>query len=130
MAQELYNRRSIVEYTRNLANELARVNPVTTDLTGLRSKLATVNKEVFQIAGNKLLAIQNRGFDGVISVCPFCERMFERQEVISRVTRLNISIPSMYYTQLLGLAIGISPEKLGLQLNLSPIKTILNKITR
>jgi heterodisulfide reductase subunit B len=92
--------------------------------------LATVNKEVFQIAGNKLLAIQNRGFDGVISVCPFCKRMFERQEAISRVTGLNISIPSMYYTQLLGLAMGISTEKLGLQLNLSPIATILEKITR
>ena len=91
--------------------------------------LATVDKESFQISGNKLMAIQNRGFDGVINVCPFCERMFERQEAISRVTGLDVSISSMYYTQLLGLALGIEPEQLGLQLNMSSIEKILNKIT-
>ena len=91
--------------------------------------LASVDKESFQISGNKLMAIQKRGFDGVINVCPFCERMLERQEVISRVTGLDVSISSMYYTQLLGLALGIEPEQLGLQLNMSSVEKILNKIT-
>jgi heterodisulfide reductase subunit B len=91
--------------------------------------LAAVDKEAFQIAGNKLLAIQNRGFDGVINVCPFCERMLERQEAISRITGLNVSVPSMYYTQLLGLAMGIETEQLGFQLNMSSIEKLLNKIT-
>ena len=92
--------------------------------------LAIVDKESFQISGNKLIAIQNRGFDGVITVCPFCERMLERQETISRVTGLDVSISSMYYTQLLGLALGIETEKLGLQLNMSSVEIILNKVTR
>jgi heterodisulfide reductase subunit B len=92
--------------------------------------LATVDKEAFQIAGNKLMAIQNRGFDGIITVCPFCQRMLDRQEAISRITGLNVSVPSMYYTQLLGLALGIETEQLGLQLNMSSIEKLLNKITR
>jgi heterodisulfide reductase subunit B len=92
--------------------------------------LATVDRESFQISGNKLMAIQNRGFDGVITVCPFCERMLERQEAISRVTGLEMSISSMYYTQLLGLALGIEPEQLGLQLNMSSIEKILSKVVK
>lgn len=92
--------------------------------------LATVDKESFQISGNKLMAIQNRGFDGVITVCPFCERMLERQEAISRVTGLDVTgIFSMYYTQLLGLAMGIESKQLGLQLNMSSIEKMLNKIS-
>jgi heterodisulfide reductase subunit B len=92
--------------------------------------LATVDRESFQISGNKLMAIQNRGFDGVITVCPFCERMLERQEAISRVTGIDVSISSMYYTQLLGLAFGIEPEQLGLQLNMSSIEKILSKVVK
>ncbi len=76
------------------------------------------------------MAIQNRGFDGVITICPFCERMLERQEAISRVTGLDVSISSMYYTQLLGLAFGIEPEQLGLQLNMSSLERILNKAVK
>ncbi len=92
--------------------------------------LATVDIESFQISGNKLMAIQIRGFDGVITVCPFCERMLERQEAISRVTGLDVTgIFSMYYTQLLGLAMGIESERLGLHLNMSSIEKILNKIS-
>jgi heterodisulfide reductase subunit B len=92
--------------------------------------LATVDKESFQISGNKLMAIQNRGFDGVVTICPFCERMLERQEAISRVTGLDVSISSIYYTQLLGLAFGIETEQLGLQLNMSSLEKILNKVVK
>jgi heterodisulfide reductase subunit B len=92
--------------------------------------LASVDKESFQIAVKKLSAIQNRSFDGVITVCPFCERMLERQEAISRVTGVEVSISSMYYTQLLGLALGIEIEQLGLQLNMSSIEKILNKVVK
>ncbi|MFX1519533.1 MAG: CoB--CoM heterodisulfide reductase iron-sulfur subunit B family protein [Promethearchaeota archaeon] len=92
--------------------------------------LASADKESFQIAAKKLLAIQNRGFDGVITVCPFCERMLERQEAISRITGLEVSISSMYYTQLLGLALGVETEQLGIQLNMSSIEKILNKMRR
>jgi heterodisulfide reductase subunit B len=88
--------------------------------------LASVDKESFQIAVKKLSAIQNRGFDGVVTVCPFCERMLERQEAISRVTGVEVSISSLYYTQLLGLALGIETEQLGLQLNMSSIEKILH----
>jgi heterodisulfide reductase subunit B len=41
-------------------------------------------------------------------------------------TKLNV--PVVYFTQLLGLALGIDEKKLGLQLNQSPAEELLAKI--
>jgi len=40
----------------------------------------------------------------------------------------KLDVPVLYYTQLLGLAMGIDMERLGLQLNRSPVDEILQKI--
>jgi heterodisulfide reductase subunit B len=37
-------------------------------------------------------------------------------------------LPVLYYTQLLGLAMGIEAEKLAINLNLSPVGEILKKL--
>jgi heterodisulfide reductase subunit B len=54
--------------------------------------------------------------------------MFDMRQKSSAATtgaKLNLSI--IYYTQLLGLAMGIPQEKLGLNLNRSPIDEFLQK---
>jgi heterodisulfide reductase subunit B len=51
-----------------------------------------------------------------------------KQNAIRVTTKTDISLPVLYYTQLLGLAMGISTEKLGLNLNLSPVGEILKKL--
>jgi heterodisulfide reductase subunit B len=89
----------------------------------------TTGKTALTIAGTKLKAIQDRGFDAVITVCPFCMKMLDaKQNAIRVTTKTAISLPVVYYTQLLGLAMGISAEKLGLNLNLSPVGEILKKL--
>jgi heterodisulfide reductase subunit B len=89
----------------------------------------TTGKTALTISGAKLKAIQDRGFDAVVTVCPFCMKMLDaKQNAIRVTTKIDISLPVLYYTQLLGLAMGISAEKLGLNLNLSPVGEILKKL--
>lgn len=90
----------------------------------------TTGKTALTISGAKLRAIQDRGFDAVITVCPFCMKMLDSKQNAIRVAtqQKDINLPVLYYTQLLGLAMGISAEKLGLNLNLSPVGEVLKKL--
>jgi heterodisulfide reductase subunit B len=90
----------------------------------------TTGKTALAIAGDKLKAIQDRGFDAVILVCPFCMKMLDGKQNAIRVAtqQKDINLPVLYYTQLLGLAMGIEAEKLAINLNLSPVGEILKKL--
>ena len=87
-------------------------------------------KTTLSIAGSKLKKIQNYGFDGMITICPFCMKMFDaRQRAIkANMNDPSLNFPILYYTQLLGLCMGIEAEKLGLNLNRSPIDSLLKRI--
>ena len=72
--------------------------------------------------GQKLVAVQEQGFDVFVDVCPWCHRMFDSKQVKAGETVASkLEIPVVYLTQLLGLAFGVKKEKLGLDLNLSPV---------
>lgn len=90
----------------------------------------TTGKTALTIAGLKLKAIQDRGFDAVITVCPFCMKMLDAKQNAIRATtqQSDINLPVLYYTQLLGLVMGIEAEKLAINLNLSPVGEILKKL--
>jgi len=89
----------------------------------------TTGRTALTISGTKLKAIQDRGFDAVVTVCPFCMKMLDsKQNAIRVTTKTDIRLPVLYYTQLLGLAMGMSTEKLGLNLNLSPVGEILKNL--
>jgi heterodisulfide reductase subunit B len=91
-----------------------------------------VNEEVpFQIAKEKLDHIAAVGAQALVTVCPSCHMMYDfNQPRIERAFNSNISIPVLHYTQLLGLAMGLSPEDLGLdELRVKPTE-LLNQIRR
>lgn len=70
------------------------------------------------LAGTKLKAVQGYGVDGFVDTCPYCHIMYDvRQKDAAATVGGKLSIPVLYYTQLLGLALGIEQEKLGLHLN-------------
>jgi len=78
--------------------------------------------------GLKLKAVQDWDADALVVSCPSCQMMFDmRQKSSGATTGAKISLPVLYYTQLLGLAMGISSERLGLNLNRSPINELLQK---
>jgi len=80
----------------------------------------------FTFTGLKLKAIQDLGVEALIDSCPSCHNMFDlRQKSAAATTGAKLNVPVIYYTQLLGLAMGIPQEKLGLNLNRSPIDEFL-----
>jgi len=82
----------------------------------------------FTFAGLKLKAVQDMGADALVDSCPSCQNMFDvRQKSAAATIGAKLNLPIIYYTQLLGLAMEIPQEKLGLNLNRSPIDEFLQK---
>jgi heterodisulfide reductase subunit B len=82
------------------------------------------------LAGSKLKAVQGLSVAGLVVSCPDCALMFDaKQKDAGAIVGAKLNVPVVYYTQLLGLAMGIGEEKLGLQLNQSPAETLLAKIS-
>jgi heterodisulfide reductase subunit B len=76
--------------------------------------------------GQKLQQVKEQNFDGFVDVCPWCHRQFDaRQKQAGKTIADTLDIPVFYLTQLIGLSLGIDSEKLGLQLNQSPVEQIL-----
>lgn len=57
---------------------------------------------------------QKRGANCVVTVCPLCQLNLEQyQGKINKRFNSDISLPILYFTQLLGLALGVPEERLG-----------------
>ena len=76
-----------------------------------------VNDKIpLHLAGEKLRNIKVVGAQALITICPFCHMMFDlNQPRIERVLSEKFGVPVLHYTQLLGLAMGFSPDELGLE---------------
>ncbi len=82
------------------------------------------------LAGSKLKALQALKVDGLVVSCPDCGLIFDtKQKETATIVGVNLRVPVLYYTQLLGLALGIEEKRLGLHLNQSPIDELLAKIS-
>jgi len=82
------------------------------------------------LAGTKLSVLQNLGVDGLVVSCPDCGLMFDsKQKDAGTTVGAKLGLPVVYYTQLLGLSLGIVQEKLGLHLNQSPVGQLLSKVS-
>jgi len=72
------------------------------------------------LAGSKLKTVQAYGVDGFVDTCPYCHTMYDaKQKEAATTVGGKLSLSVFYYTQLLGLALGVEQEKLGLHLNQS-----------
>ena len=66
---------------------------------------------VFQL----LKDAENRNTDLIATICPMCNVNLEvYQKQVNREYGTNFSIPSLYFTQLMGLALGVPPGRLGI----------------
>jgi heterodisulfide reductase subunit B len=87
--------------------------------------LANLPDSALTKTGQKLQAIQEQGVQALVDVCPWCHKMFDsRQTKAGEIVAAKLDVPVFYLTQLLGLAFGISSEKLGLEMNLSPVEKL------
>jgi len=76
----------------------------------------------------KLETLAEANVDALALICPFCGIMYDRyQELLSSELNQNFNIPVLYYPQLLGLAIGIAPLELALDVNSVSVNGLLEK---
>mgnify|MGYP000070605158 CR=1 FL=1 len=66
-----------------------------------------------------------KGADCIVTVCPLCHYALD---VGQAVIGYEPKIPVLHVTQILGLALGIPAEKLGLDKNVTPTEPLLKKI--
>ncbi len=77
------------------------------------------------LAEKKLADCSRAGADYVCVGCPYCQMQFDRvQNMMVSERELTDEIPSIVYPQLLGLAMGIPEESLGLGMNMLDITTL------
>ncbi|NPV53176.1 MAG: CoB--CoM heterodisulfide reductase iron-sulfur subunit B family protein [Firmicutes bacterium] len=77
----------------------------------------------------KLDDISKRGADAINLVCPFCNIMYgANQRKIQSKYGVKYDLPVLYYPQVLGLAMGMEPEELALNMNPIKPKALLAKL--
>lgn len=81
------------------------------------------------IANEKLEQMKKTNADAIVVICPFCGLMYDAfQAEIEEKIGKKYNFPVLYYPQLLGLALGIDPKKLGVDLNRVKLTYLMSKI--
>lgn len=82
------------------------------------------------IAKSKLDNIKTSNADAIVTMCPFCELMFDgMQIVIEDKFKVNYGIPALLLPQLIGLAMNFGPVDLGLNTNRVRTDKLLERIS-
>ncbi|MGD9395127.1 MAG: CoB--CoM heterodisulfide reductase subunit B [Candidatus Thorarchaeota archaeon] len=84
----------------------------------------------YDIAKEKLDILIEAGVDCIVDVCSFCHLQYEtaQAQLNKEIGKNRYKIPVVYYTQLLGLAMGLEPTELGLDNHVISTKPLLFKI--
>lgn len=93
--------------------------------------LAFDEQVALAIAQKKLEHIRAHQADAMILLCPFCDVMYEsNQRKIEKVFQTEYKLPILFYPQLLGLALGIDPDELGMKMNRVRPTELIKKLNR
>jgi heterodisulfide reductase subunit B len=99
-----------------------------TDCCGASFSL-TQTDIVLNLTHDILEEAKSVGADVISVACPLCHSNLDtRQDDINKKFNTDFEIPILYFTQLMGLSFGISPEKLGLKKHLVNTTSIINKV--
>jgi len=83
----------------------------------------------FEMARKVLETAKNAGADCIALACPLCGMMLDaKQPDIEEFFNITIGMPVLYFSQLLGLALGVEPKKLALNKNIVSTKEIEEKV--
>ncbi len=91
--------------------------------------LGASEKIAVKIGKDKLDHIKAAGADAMVIHCPLCSIMYDQyQPTIEDMFNVEYKIPVLYYSQLLGLALGIDSKELGLKKNKVKATELLERI--
>ena len=77
----------------------------------------------------KLLdSASSNGAECLITVCPLCQTNLDAyQSRVNKRFKTNFNLPILFFTQLMGVAFGLSEEDLGLKTGIVPVERVLAK---
>jgi heterodisulfide reductase subunit B len=91
--------------------------------------LAIDEQIALRMSQKKLEHIQAQKGDAMVLICPFCSVMYEgNQRKIEKAFQKEYKLPILFYPQLLGLAMGMEPDELGVKMNRVRPTEILKKL--
>ncbi|MHA2141649.1 MAG: CoB--CoM heterodisulfide reductase subunit B [Candidatus Thorarchaeota archaeon] len=95
---------------------------------GVRGSNVTIS---IDIAKEKLDNILAADVDCILNVCSFCHLQYEtaQPQLNKEIGEQKYQIPVIYYTQLLGLALGLDSGELGLDKHIVSTQSLLDKIS-
>ena len=88
--------------------------------------LAMGNEDIVtKLSGNVLSSAKNKGAEVIVTSCPLCQYNLEKSQKRLKDSAEGTQMPILYFTQLLGLALGQNEESLGLDKNIFDIRALL-----
>lgn len=79
------------------------------------SLMGTQEELAMRLCKNLLLDAERRGAHCLVTTCPLCQMNLDvYQGKVNALFKTKFNLPVLYFTQLIGIAIGIPPAKLGL----------------
>ena len=80
------------------------------------SLMGTEEKMALKLCRELLMEAERNGAHCIITLCPLCQMNLDiYQSKVNSLFKTKFKIPVIYFTQLIGLALGIGPAKLGMK---------------
>ncbi len=93
------------------------------------SLVMTDEEVMMEMAKSPLIMAKNAQADCIVTPCPMCHfNLDAKQKDIEKHFDINIGLPVLYITQLIGLAFGLQPKGLGLNRNIVSPNRVIEKI--
>jgi len=93
--------------------------------------LITNEDLALELAKDLLVMAKETGADCMVVTCPMCHLQLDaKQKAVEAKFNIKIDMPIIYFTQLIGLAMGIAPKELGLNKHLVPTDKFISKAGR
>jgi heterodisulfide reductase subunit B len=90
--------------------------------------MTTEPEEGLSLIKNLLSCALDNKADLIVTACPLCEINLEAyQNKVNRKFKTSFSIPAIYFTQLLGVALGLSKERLAIGKELVSSEKVLDR---
>jgi succinate dehydrogenase / fumarate reductase cytochrome b subunit len=82
-----------------------------------------------RLAGKHIGEAKDQGADCMVTPCPLCHMNLDLQQPkASKVARRNLEMPVLHLPQLVGLALGVEPRRLGLNKHIISTAPVLQKV--
>lgn len=79
-----------------------------------------------EMTGNVLYSAKNADAQVISLACPMCHTVLDGyQSIAGRILKEKFNVPVLYFTQLLGLALGLEPKELGMKRHMTSSEPLM-----